>query len=100
LNAVEEAFGADVDYAQLVKIYGEPIGQKSYERKYGPGECCGTVKHKVEGRPDAKHVSTSFVECQNVNIRMGNRRMTRLTNAFSKKGRKPCAHDGDLLHAL
>jgi IS1 family transposase len=85
LNAVEEAFGADIDYAMLVKHYSETPDQGGPERKYSPGVCTGARKERIEGKPDRQHVSTSHVEKHNQSMRQHMKRFARLTAAHSKK---------------
>ena len=85
LNAIDNAFHLNIDYAMLVKNYGATEGKTQTERKYSPNKCTKLKKQIISGQPNKKFISTSYVERSNLSIRMGNRRFTRLTNALAKK---------------
>ncbi len=88
LEAVEGSFGAAIDYAQLIKVYGN--APETFKGRYSPADCTGIVKRTVEGQPDEKYISTSFVERQNLTMRMQMRRFTRLTMGFQRRSKTTC----------
>jgi|SRR5271166_5247556 len=97
LEAVEGAFGGDIDYAMLVKLYGD---SPEAEKRYSSAQCIGCRKTRIEGSPDPAHISTSYTERHNLTMRMQMRRFTRLTNAFSKKIENHCHSLGALFRLV
>jgi len=97
-DAVEDAFGADIDYAMLVKIYG--ASSENPESRYSPATCIGCRTGVLAGKPDAEHISTSFVERQNLSMRMGIAAIHTVDKWFQQETREPRAHGRSVLHAL